>query len=298
MYTRILSVILGTVLALSLAACGGTPSAVSQATPSESDTQAPSAPTAPAEVFEPIVLVDSEACAFKITAIDADNTWGYTLNAYLENRTDLELMFSLDGVSVNGFMCDPFWADTVAPGMKSNVEISFSSDDFERNGITDVTDISFTLNVYDNNDWTADHLVAEAFTIHPLGEAAAPPYVRTPVSGEIVLFDDENCAMIATGFDPDNVWGYTVAVYLENKTDKNLMFSIGDAAVNGFMCDPFWAETVSAGKRSNTTISWMEADFEDNGITDVESLTLPITVYDADDWSADYLIDETFTLNP
>ena len=113
-----------------------------------------------------------------------------------------------------------------------------------------------------------------------------------------MLFDDDYCTMIVTGFDPENIWGYTMNVYLENKTDKNLMFSIGDAAVNGFMCDPFWAETVAPGKRSVTTVSWTSQDFEENGITEVETLTLPIRVYNADNWNDNDLIDTTFTVNP
>lgn len=244
------------------------------------------------------VIPDNEFCTFKINSIETDNMWGYTLKACLENKTDLELMFSLSNVSVNGFMCDPLWATTVTSGMKSNEEISFTSESFERNGIVDVTDITFTLSVYDNNDWAAEHLVSEEFTIYPLGEEAVQSYTRTPAEGEIVLFDNENCAMIITGFEPDNLFGYTVNAYLENKSDSNLMFSIGDASVNGFMCDPLWAETVAAGKRSNTAISWMTSDFEANGITEVESLTLPITVYDADNWTDSYLVEDTFTVEP
>lgn len=76
------------------------------------------------------------------------------------------------------------------------------------------------------------------------------------------------------------------------------MFSISDASVNGFMCDPFWAQTVAAGKRSNTTISWSDTEFDSNEITEVESMTLPVRVYDADDWSATSLVEDSFTLNP
>lgn len=274
-----------------LAACSDAPADSNAGATVSTEAAAP-------EIFEEIILVDDENCTFKITAIEEDSILGYTLKAHLENKTDMELMFSLNNASVNGFMCDPFWAASVTPGMKANEEISFSDSDFARNGISDVTEIAFTLRVYDNNDWTAEHLVDDTFTIHPMGEEAVTAYVRTPQEDEIVLFDDENCTMIVTGFDPENMWGYTVNVYLENKTDKNLMFSIGDAAVNGYMCDPFWAETVAAGKRSNTEISWSSSDFEDNGITEVESLTLPIRVYDADEWMDHDLISETFTINP
>lgn len=159
-----LSLLAAVLTLFALTACSGKTDAASGAT-SES-TDAPTIEETQA-AFEEIVLVDDKNCTFKITSIDEDSIWGYTLNVYLENKTDLDLMFSLDDVSINGYMCDPFWAAAVSGGMKANEEISFMDSDFEKNGITDVTDITFTLNVYDSNDWSADHLVDETFTINP-----------------------------------------------------------------------------------------------------------------------------------
>ena len=248
--------------------------------------------------FPETVIVDDENCTVKVTAIDANNMWGYTLKVFLENKTDLNLMFSLNQVSVNDYMCDPFWATTVIPGMKANEEISFSTEEFKKIGITDVTDITFLLRVYDEDNWDAEDLIEDMFTIYPLGEAADKAYSREAQSGDLVLFDTENCTMIITGYDPNNAWGYTVNAFLVNKTDKALMFSVGDAAVNGFMCDPYWAKEVAAGKMSYAEISWSETAFEENSITEVEKLTLPINVYDSDDWSMGYLIEETFEVIP
>ena len=281
-----------------LAACGSEPAATVPAVsaPAQTEQTQPST-TAPA-AFEEIILREDENCTVKITAIEEDGLWGYTLKTYLENKTDKELMFSVSNASVNGFMCDPFWAVTVSAGMKANEEIRFMEEDLKRSGIESVTEIEFTLRVYDSNNWDAEDLVNESIRICPLGEDAIQPFTRQSAEGEIVLFDDDYCTMIVTGFDPENIWGYTMNVYLENKTDKNLMFSISDAAVNGFMCDPFWAETVAPGKRSVTTVSWTSQDFEENGITEVETLTLPIRVYNAHNWNDNDLIDTTFTVNP
>lgn len=303
--TKFMTFFLAVLTAFSFAACASEqPVSVPEPTPTvqtpiseETEATETIASTETPE-FQPVTLVDDESCIFRITAVEEDPIWGYTLKAYLENKTDLDLMFSLNSVSVNGFMCDPFWAAEVAPGMKANEDIHFSSDDFKRNGITEVTDISFTLNVYDSNDWTSDRLVSEEFTIYPMGADAVVPFSRTPVEGETVLFDSEQCTMIVTGFDPDGTWGYTVNVYLENKTEDTLMFSADDVSVNGFMCDPFWAESVAPGKRSNTAISWMESDFADNGITQVESITLPVRVYDENNWNREDLVSEAFTLTP
>lgn len=300
MQKKLTATLAAAALMLSLSACGGSKAdSVTNPTPTQTAaTQAAPETTAPAVTFQETIIVDNEDCTFLVKGIETNNLWGYTLSVQLENKTDKDLMFSLQDTSVNGFMCDPFWAATVTAGMKANEEIHFSQSDFERNGITNVTAIESTLRVYDSNDWTAEDVVNKSFFLHPLGEEAVEVYTRTPVDGEIVLFDNENSSMIVTGFDPDNTWGYTVNVYLENKTDKALMFSISDAAVNGFMCDPLWAASVAPGKRSNTTISWMASDFEDNGITEVESLTLPIRVYDENDWLSDDLVSETFTVTP
>lgn len=297
MNPKIIAGMLGISMALSLSACGNAATdRPSAATPATEPTLQATVPQLPE--FEEITLVDNDNCTIRITGIQPSSLWGYTLQVYLENKTDLDLMFSANDVSVNGFMCDPFWATTVTAGMKANDEISFSTASFEANRITEVTEIEMRLHVYDTNGWNADRMVDEIFTLYPMGEKAVTPYVRDSIPGETVLFDNENCTMIVTGFEPDHLFGYAVHVYLENKTDASVMFSISDASVNGFMCDPFWATEIAAGKRSNTTITWSEDSLAENGITAVESMKLPIRVYDADNWNNKDLIADTFTLTP
>ena len=173
MNKKFLLILTAMVLVLSLAACGGSEAAQTATDPSESTTESrPAETSAPiqseqTEKFEELVLVNDENCIVKITAVDAQSIWGYALNVYLENKTDKELMFTVDDVSVNGYMCDPFWAVSVSPEKKTNDQISFMEEDFEKNGIETVTDITFTLSVYDSNDWLSDYLVEETFTIHP-----------------------------------------------------------------------------------------------------------------------------------
>ncbi|MBP3458861.1 MAG: hypothetical protein J6K58_06600 [Lachnospiraceae bacterium] len=248
--------------------------------------------------FPETVIVDNEEVTFIIESIDADNMWGYTLKVYLENKTDKDLMFAMENASVNGYMCDPFWASTVNAGMKDNTDISFKADDFEKYHISDVTDIEFKLRVYDANDWTADNVVNEIYTIYPSGEDAYATYIREPESTDVVLYDDENCAVTITSIEPDNMWGYTINVYLENKTDQNLMYAIESSSVNGYMSNPLWATEVAAGKKEISNISWSSSDFEANGITDVENITMQFRVYDADNISTAYFVDETFEITP
>lgn len=300
---KFFAVILTMFLVASMSACSGkeespkeTARAASETT-AEKETETAEQTSQKAE-FQEQVIVDNENFVFKITSAEDDGVWGYTWKAYLENKTDKELMFALNNVAVNGFMCDPFWATTVTAGMKANEEISWATDAFEKNGIEDVAKVEFQLTIYDNNDLMADYLLDEKYIVYPRGEEAFQQKEREAQESDIVLFDNDSCTMIITGFDPDNEWGYTMNAYLVNKTDKELMFASSDVAVNGFMCDPFWAESITAGNRSNVEISWMASDFEENGITEVESITLPMQVYNNRDFAEEALVEETFTVNP
>ena len=185
---KIVVLLLAMVIVLTFVACGTTEvevpgvsnAEVVQVEQDKNETEAEESTEEPTEAeietpeitFTEQVLVDDDNCTVKITDIKADLLWGYTLKVQLENKTEKELMFSFDKVSVNGYMCDPFWASAVTTGMKSNEDISFAWESFEKNGIENPTDINFVLRVSDYEDWTADALVEQEYTIYPMGEDA------------------------------------------------------------------------------------------------------------------------------
>lgn len=162
-------------MVLSLVACAGSsdaetskPTGESAAKPTTETTTTPTTVPATTEpAFQQIVLVSNQDVTAKIIDIHVDDIWGYTLEVYLENHTNKELMFTVEKVSVNGFMCDPFWAATVDSGMKANEDISFSKNDFDKNGIETVESITLTLRAYDNDNWLADDIINETITINP-----------------------------------------------------------------------------------------------------------------------------------
>ena len=152
-------------LAAAMAACQSSADAeTSRPTETKPSTQATTPPTTE-PAFQDIVLADTEDVTVKITGVDENGLLGCTLNVYLENKTDLELMFSVENVSVNGYMVDPFWADSVDAGKKANETMTFLKSDFEKNGIQKVEEITLTLRAYDNNDWMAEDIFKDTVTI-------------------------------------------------------------------------------------------------------------------------------------
>ncbi len=249
--------------------------------------------------FTEIVAVDNAECLIKITGIDSDNFWGYTLKVQLENKSaDKTYMFSTTSTAVNGVECSSLFAEEVAPGKKANEEISFVGDELEENGIVDYTHIELTFRVYDSNDWTADEVALETVHVYPYGEDKAVKYVREAQPDDNVIIDNEYVTVIVTGYEDDEIWGYSANVYLVNKSDKNIMFSVDEASVNGFMADPFFAKSVSAGNCAFASISWSDTTLEENNITEIGEIEFILRAYDADDWLSDDFANETVTLNP
>lgn len=310
---KILTLLLSFALVLSLAACGGetTPSnsdntPVSsqngESTGNDSTEENKDSTTEQAEnqvVFEEVVAVDNEECVIKITEIEPDNMWGYTLKAQLENKsTEKTYMFSVESAAINGVQCDPLFATEVAAGKKANEEISFSDSALEENGVGDFTDIELTFRVYDSNDWTADAVAKETIHVYPYGEDKAVTFVREAQPSDNVIIDNEYVTVIVTGYEDDDIWGYTANLFLMNKTDTTVMFSVDDASVNGYMADPFYATSVSAGKCAFSSMSWSDTTLEENGITEIEEIEILLRAYNADDFMADDFANEVITLNP
>lgn len=182
MTRKFTAAILAALLAVSITACSTAPDSTGSDTPSSpsGSTAGTTAPLTPLpeptekdpavpneEQPEELVLADNDRILFKITAMENDPVWGYALKVHIENRTDKELLFTVDDVSINRYMCDPFWAESVGAGMKSNSTINWFESSLEENSITDVKEIRFTLRVYDANDFFAEDVLLESFTITP-----------------------------------------------------------------------------------------------------------------------------------
>lgn len=249
--------------------------------------------------FEEIVAVDNDECKITITDIDPDNIFGFTLKAQLENKSsDKTYMFSIDSALINGVVCDALLAKDVAPGKKANEDISFLDTELKENGIDDYTDIELTFKVYDYNDYSADPVALETVHIYPSGEENATVFERQPQSTDNVILDNEYGSVTVTGYKHDDFLGYTVQLFLVNKSDKNITFAVDDASINGFMMDPFFASTVPAGKCRFATMSWSDSTFEENDISQVDTIEFNLRLSDADDWLADKYANETIELTP
>lgn len=289
-------------LSLLLAACGGTDAPETTAETVPHEVNIPEETTQPATepaVFEELIVVDNDACSLRITGLDPDNMWGYTLEVELENKTaDQTLMYAVETAAVNCVQTDPMFAEEVAPGKKSRGSIVILSDELEANGVGEFTDIALSFRVYDSNDWSAENVAEETAHVYPRGQENAVQFVRPVQETDRVLVDNEFATVVLIGCGPDDFWGYQAKLYIVNKTDTTIMVSVDEASVNGYMADPFYADSVGAGNCAFSSITWLDSLLEENGITEVEDIEFVLRVYDEDDWTADDFCNERITIEP
>ena len=252
-----------------------------------------------ADDFQEVAAVDNEACAVTVKGVAPDELWGYTLKVLLENRSaDKTYVFSVDTAFINGVECNPFFGSEVAPGKKANKDINFNLDTLEENDVGEPTDIELVFRVSDSDDWMADPVARETVHVYPLGEDKAEPFVRQTQDTDTVLVDNDDISVIVTGYDPDSIFGYAVELFLVNKTDRPLVFSVDGASVNGFMIEPYYGHELAPGKCCFGEMSWSASSLEENDIETVEDIEFTLHVRDSEDWMAEAIFDEVLTLTP
>ena len=308
---KIITLLLCAAMLLTLVACGSKESKETTPADTEAGTDAATAPTAaatetatqpaaPDTSADIIQLINTEDVAVHITGVENNEHTGMQLRIQCENKTDRTLLFSWDMVSVCGFMYDPFWAEEVAAGKTVNSTIELDTFALEQMDVTSVDEISFTLRIVDSENWMEAPLIEEAFTIYPTGLNADTLVLpnRAPTDGQMVIADDDNLRFVIEWADEQDTSAYTLHVYLENKTDRNLMYAWDLVSVNDKMIDPFWAVSVAAGKKACSEISFYRSDLEDNSIETVENVEFTLIVSDYDDWDVPNLLEETYTYQP
>ena len=70
-----------------------------------------------------------------------------------------------------------------------------------------------------------------------------------PEIAPLVLWDRSGIKITCFGLELDGFYGPELSVLIENNTNKNIMISFNDVAINGYMLDPFWSTTITSGNK-------------------------------------------------
>lgn len=137
----------------------------------------------------------------------------------------------------------------------------------------------------------SDTSVGGSSTGEPSGntDAEPPEDENAGASNEItvaetVLYENGGVKVTATGYS-DSWMGPEISILVENDSEKNIQVSTRDVSVNSYMMQfsGMYAE-VSAGKKSNETLSLLSSELKQSGVETVADIQFYLSISDADTW--------------
>ena len=275
MKKRIIVIIIFIMLLL-VTGCGGTKGNGSNVKNVESKT---SNGITRASVPETVIL---DRDGIKVTVKEmVYKSWEVDIKVLIENNSSQNITVQARKFSINGIMIEPTFSADVASGKKANDSISIYNSDLKVANITTIKDIEFGLHVFDADSW--DEMFDQNGIVLTTN---ATDYVQTyNTSGTLVVDQNDIKKYVLKMDDKDSFWGADIYVYIENNSSQNITVQARDVSIDGFMVEPSFSADVEAGKKSYDTITFMESDLEDNGITDIKQIELKFTVFNEDTWN-------------
>lgn len=169
----------------------------------------------------------------------------------------------------------------VVNGKRANDNLTFMQSDFEACGIEAIADMEIAFHIFDMADWET-YLDTDAIQIKT---SIADTFEYTYDDNGDLAYEGNGIKIVIKGLaEDDSIFGPSIVTYIENTGDKDVTVQTRDVSVNGFMVEAVFSCDVVAGKRAVDTITFMESDLEENGITTIENVELSFHVFDFDDW--------------
>lgn len=101
-----------------------------------------------------------------------------------------------------------------------------------------------------------------------------------PTIDEQVLWEVDGVKITATGIEEDMFWGSKVNVLVENNSDKDVQISLDALIVNDYMISDLTSFEVTAGNKSNDSITLLSSELQAAGIDNIGKIELYMRMYD------------------
>lgn len=238
--------------------------------------------------FTPQVVAENDLCRLTVKRLYKTQNLTCAIHVLFENKTeDQSLMITSRNAALNGLMCGSTWSQLAGPtsviydstgsllaGPKSSrefiIELPASSfPDGKEPEAQDMRDIALGFYI-DNLKGTV--VFDEIIHIYPYGEQNVKPFSRTPSETDKVIFDNEQACAIITGFEKANPDEYHLSLFLQNKTDKAVIFFSENDCINDNMIESSFHTAVMPGGCIFESMEFPQWEMEEAGITSIDTI--------------------------
>lgn len=100
---------------------------------------------------------------------------------------------------------------------------------------------------------------------------------------EQVLLDQDGFKITLTGLE-DDFMGPSLNVLIENNSQTDVTIQARNVSVNGYMVAHTFSADVIAGKKNNSSITFLSSSFEECGIEEIADVAFLFHIFDAESW--------------
>ena len=113
--------------------------------------------------------MDNEYVKVVYVGSEEDEDDGYSANIYIVNKTDTQITVDATNVSINGYMADPIYMESVDAGKSAFTTMNWLSSDLEgaQTDKSSVSNIEIEFDIYDEENSSGEHFFNDKVTITP-----------------------------------------------------------------------------------------------------------------------------------
>ena len=225
------------------------------------------------------VLVDQDGILVEYRGIEEYSSESWIINLYVENNTENDFYLSLDNTLINGNLV-PISNNgiNIQAGSKylsePNFELVIDTDNLAEYGITEVSDISFDVDV--RTDIFGDEILNIPAEIGNINKSVSEEPAELN-AGKVIL-DQDGLHVEYLGISEYSDQSWIVSLYAENNSDDKVYLSLNDVLVNGYNVNlsnngvniPAHAKYLSS---PNFDLIINTDDLESYGIEKIDTLT-------------------------
>lgn len=246
------------------------------------------------EYDEPLCIVETDYITMEVNSIEVDDDYLEIDTLVTNNNSKRGYEVSVARGSVNGIEIYPTYSEDVDADDECSEPIEFDlSNIIENTDINDISDIELAIVIADDD---MEVVYQDVVHIYPYGADKAERYTRQPADTDIMIVDNEKFTVNVTEFEYVEGWGYSVHMFIQNKTDETVYLEGEDFSINDVDAATWYDEYVGAKGVSFSRLEWSQSDLDDAGVEEVTSIGFTLNIYDKE--ANDLLYSNTITLNP
>ncbi len=227
-------------------------------------------------------LSEGRDVRFSLYDVKTDGNGGFELSVAAENLTaDRTMELTLFGASLNDVATLPLWSVTMKPGQGKVENLSLNLSEIAPIEGETLEKIGLYFLALDSETGEPLDVGNQPIFYYPTGaNGTYVPRDRAPAAG-VTLLSNSEINIVATDVTIEKelaVW----QLYVENRTDKPMLYVCDGATVNGKTVGAIWMGMLLPHTSMYTGMIFSALEWEEKGISAIDTAAFSLDAYDMD----------------